>query len=298
MAEKEINYVKLTEELKKLEKDSEVKKIRTASARYIEDKLRKRMKKRYAHVLDQASQLGKQELCRLVKENMQQIGLSQRMFREFRFTLYGEDDSSAAIEFLEDVLLEKEMIRFQKEAQIPTKVWKNFIFSRIYTGETTLQKIRQQLALMSEDIQSFDRTIVASVFEVNKPLREDVHRLQKRTGMSVSDFLAYAGVSTDAWEAFYPIPKDAEEEGNVEKDEPKKKTSQKTLLKLIIGYGLDEQEAKAFLAHVNSTFVMQMDLVFLAGIRCGYNHPMEMQQILDHFSMDKNGEPYYPNPYR
>lgn len=294
----EIDYVRLEEQLNQLLADPAIRKRQTASAKYIEEKLRERMKKRHAQVLDQASRLDKQELCRLVQQNMQQIGLSQRMFREFRNTVYGKEGLSEAMKFLEAVLLEKEMLRFQKEAGIPTKVWKNFIFSRIYTGEATLRKIRRQLALTPEEIQEFDRTIVANVFEVNKPLKEDVHKLRKATGMSVSDFLAYACVSADAWESFYPVPKDAEEEEKGEKEEAKRKTSQKTLLKLIIGYRLSEQKAKAFLAHVNSAFVMRLDLVFLTGIRCEYNHPMEMQQILDFFSEDQNGEPFYPNPYR
>lgn len=295
----EINYVLLEEQLNQLLADPAIKKIRTASAEYMKEKLRGRVEKRYAQVLAPASRLDKQELCQFVKQNMQQIGLSQRMFREFKFMVYGKEGTLGAIKFLKEILLDKEMLRFQKEAQISTKVWKNFIYSRIYTGEATLQKIRQQLALMSEDIQAFDRTIVANVFEVNRSLREDVHNLRKKTGLSVSNFLAYACISADAWEPFYPVPKNAEEEGEEKKtaEEPRRKTSQKTLLKLIIGYGLSEQKAKAFLAHVNSAFVMRLDLVFLAGIRCGYNHPVEMQEILDFFSEDQNGEAFYPNPY-
>ncbi len=294
----EINYVLLEEQLNNLLADSSIRAARTASADYVIDKLRERMKSRNANVLNQASRLDKQELCRLVKQNMQNIGLSQRMFREFKNMAYGKDDTEEAIAFLEDVLLEKEIIQFRKDANIAAKVWQNFRYSRIYTDKATLQKICRQLELNPDEIEAFNRTIVVSTFDVNRPLREDAHKLQKQTGMSVFDFLIYACVSTDAWESFYPIPKkDEEEKDNPKEANPTRKTSQKTLLKLIIGFGIDEDRAKEFLANVNSAFVIRLDLIFLAAIRCGYNHPIKMQQILDFFLEDRYGESYSQNPY-
>lgn len=291
----EINYVLLEEQLNNLLADPSIRATRTASADYVIDKLRERMKSRNAKVLNQASLLDKQELCRLVKQNMQNIGLSQRMFREFKNRAYGKEGTEEAIAFLEDALLEKEIIQFRKDANIAAKVWQNFRYSRIYTDKATLQKICRQLELNPEEVEAFNRTIVASVFDVNRPLREDAHKLQKQTRMSVLDFLIYACVSTDAWESFYPIPKN--DEDNPKEANPARKTSKKTLLKLIIGFGIDENRAKDFLANVNSTFVIRLDLIFLAAIRCGYNHPIKMQEILDFFLEDRCGESYSQNPY-
>ena len=69
-------------------------------------------------------------------------------------------------------------------------------------------------------------------------------------------------------------------------------------MKLLIGYGLDEDAARAFLGIAGSAFVVRRDLVVLSGVRCGYCQPMQMQEILEFFSLGRDGQRYFDNLYR
>ena len=104
----------------------------------------------------------------------------------------------------------------------------------------------------------------------------------------MSDFLNYAFVGKEAWESFYPIEDESFKE---------KKTSQDTLLKLVIGFGLDETGAWDFMDTAKSAFAVRRDLVVLSCIRRAYTNPMQVQEILDFFAEGSNGERYYTNPY-
>lgn len=297
MAELEIHFVRLEEQLNRLLYDPEIQKRRSALPEYVTGKLQERVEDHLqalgitpaveAEFLAAPSMVTTQ-LFQIVQTGQTELGLSGRKFREFRLT--AREDRSEALAFLREALLAKEQTRFQKEAGIAAKVWLNFLHCRVLPGEATLEKLRCSLALSPEECAEFNRRIIQSVFTVDEGLRAEVHRLREATGMTVSQFLVYAWISKDAWEAFYPTRRAGDREG--------KRTSQETLLRLIIGYGLEETAARAFLTMAGSMFVVRRDLVVLAGLRCGYGKPMQMQEILEFFSLGADGQPCYENLYR
>lgn len=293
----EINYVRLEEQLNRLLYDPEIRALRGALPAYVTGKLREGMTSRLRELgftpAAEAEFLSAQavrttRVFQLVQDHQEQIGLSGRMLRQFR--MMAGADRPGALAFLQEVLLEKEQIRFRQEAGIPAKVWLNFLNCRNLTGEATLEKMRSALGLSPEECAQFNSRAIRCVFSVNEALREEVHRLREGTGMSVSQFLVYAWISKDAWEAFYPARQAGEQEH--------RQTSQETLLKLLIGYGLDEDAARAFLGIAGSAFVVRRDLVVLSGVRCGYCQPMQIQEILEFFSLGRDGQRYFDNLYR
>jgi len=175
-----------------------------------------------------------------------------------------------------------------KEAGISAKVWISFWNHTVLPGEATLEKIRSHLRLTPEQLQQYDRRVIRYVFWVDEALRQKVHALRKETGKSATDFLNYAFLGKEAWEAFYPLGDECFRE---------KKTSQETLLKLVIGFDLCEAAAWQFMDIAKSTFVVRRDLVVLACIRCACTDPILVQEILEFFAESRNGERYYTNPY-
>lgn len=290
----EFDFVRLEEHLNQLLYDPEIQKLRRALPDYVAGKLLRRGLARLEELgLDAAAReeflsavpAADTRLFQIVQENQTALGLSGRMFLEFR--MLSRADRKSGLDFLEEALASREQIRFRKEAGIPAKAWLNFLNCRNYTGEATLEKIRRGLALTPEELPEFERRVIRQVFPVGEVLRAEVHRLQAATGMNVSSFLIYAWISTDAWEAFYPVRGESQA----------RRTSQETLLKLVIGYSLKESAARTFMETAGSAFVVRRDLVVLAGIRCGFCRPMEMQKILDHFSAGRDGQPCYVNLY-
>ncbi len=298
----EIDFVRLEEHLNQLLYDPEIQKLQRGLSDYVMQKLQRGMKTWLEQFgLDAAAReeflsaesVKTTRMFRVVRQNQAQLGLSGRMLREFQMT--AKIDRESALVFLEETLLAKEQVKFRKEAGIPAKVWLNFLNCKNATGEATLEKIRQHLSLTPEEVLEFNSRIIRSVFPVDEPLRTEVHRLQKATGMTVSEFLTYAWISPDAWESFYPIR--GEKEADSLQKEQRKTTSQGTLLKLVIGYGLDEEDAKSFMRTAHSVFAVRRDLVVLSGIRCGYQQPMQMQEILEFFAESRDGQRYYINLY-
>lgn len=291
-----INFVRLEEQLNRLLYDPEIQKLRGALPEYVTGKLRERVSVRLREMgitpaveaeFCSAQSILTTQIYQIVQERQGELGLSGRKFREFR--MIAREDRPGALAFFHQVLLEKEQTRFQKEAGIVAKVWLNFLHCRVLPGEATLEKLRHGLGLSPEECAAFNSRIIQSVFTVDEALRTEVHRLQEATGMTVSQFLVYAWISKDAWEAFYPTRRAGATEG--------KRTSQETLLKLVIGYGLEEAAARAFLKMAGSMFVVRRDLVVLSGMRCGYCQPMQMQEILEFFAQGADGQPCYENLY-
>ena len=293
----EINYVRLEEQLNRLLYDKEIRKLRSALPEYVTGKLRERVSARLREMgvspaveteFLSARPILATQFFQIVQERQKELGLSGRKLREFRMT--ARVDRPGALAYFQEILLEKEQISFQKEAGIVAKVWLNFLHCRVLPGEATLKKLRHSLELTPEECVEFNRRVIQSVFPVDERLRKEVHSLREATGMTVSQFLVYAWISKDAWEAFYPNRGDGARAA--------KRTSQETLLKLVIGYGLEEEAARAFLAMAGSMFVVRRDLVVLSGIRCSYCQPMQMQEILEFFSQGTDGQPCYENLYR
>ena len=176
----EINYVRLEEQLNRLLYDPEIRALRGALPAYVTGKLREGMTSRLRELgftpAAEAEFLSAQavrttRVFQLVQDHQEQIGLSGRMLRQFR--MMAKADRSGALAFLQEVLLEKEQIRFRQEAGIPAKVWLNFLNCRNLTGEATLEKMRSALGLSPEECAQFNSRAIRCVFSVNEALREE-----------------------------------------------------------------------------------------------------------------------------
>lgn len=286
------DFVIIEEELNELLRDEKIRKLRTALVEFVTERLRERMLV-FAEEAGVNAEVERRFLAgetdvlyTLLETQKDLLGISQKQLREIR--RIAKLDRAAAWQHMTDVLLEEEKLRFRKEAGIAAKVWISFLNHSALPGEATLEKIRSHLTLTWEQQQEFARRIIRYVFWVDHALREKVHKLRRQTGLSLSDFLNYAFVGKEAWEAFYPLEDELFKE---------KKTSQETLLKLVIGFGLDETGAWDFMDTAKSTFAVRRDLVVLSCIRCGYTDPIQVQEILDFFAEGRNGQRYYANPY-
>ena len=291
-----ISFVKLEEELNELLRDEKIRKLRTALVDFVTEQLRKRVLIQLEETgFDQALKqgfLGKDPektdaFYQLLQDRKDLLGISQQQMRQLKRNAKLKPE--CGWDYLVDLQLEEEILRFRKEAGIVAKVWLSFRNHTVLPGEATLEKLRSHLSLTPEQIQEFDRRVIRYMFRVDHPLREKVHKLRKQTGLTVLDFLTYAFIGKEAWEAFYPLE---------DKSFNEKKTSQETLLKLVIGFGLDEAGAWDFMNTARSVFAVRRDLVVLSCIRCGYKDPIAVQEILDFFAEGKNGERYYTNHYR
>lgn len=286
------DFVIIEEELNELLRDEKIRKLRTALVEFVIERLRERM---LVHLEDAGFNAevelrflaGETDvLYTLLEKQRELLGISQKQMREIRRV--AKQDLAAGWQHAMDMLLEEEMLRFRKETGIAAKVWLSFLNHTVLPGEATLGKIRAHLTLTPEQQQEFERQIIRYVFWVEHALRKKVHELRKQTGLSLSDFLNYACIGKEAWEAFYPL-----EDENFKG----KKTSQETLLKLVIGFSLDERGAWEFMDTAKSVFAVRRDLVVLSCIRCGYTDPIQVQEILEFFAEDGNGQRYYTNPY-
>ncbi len=224
----------------------------------------------------------KKELLERFRAAAEESGISQR-----RFNVILKMDRKSALEDLKSELLEKELILFRKENNLSAKVWLSFLNCTVLPGKSTLEKIKNGLNLNDNEAKEFDSLVIQNVFYVNKKLCECVRDYLNMMGMNATEFSNYACIGRDAWSAF-SCSNDSEDV---------KKTSQGTLLKMTIGFGLDEDKAWKFMDTAGSTFVVRRDLVFLACIHCQYHNPENVDVILDHFNTDYYGHPIYENPY-
>ena len=303
---RKINYVLLEEALNSLLADDAIRARRYGQVNMVKEKLLGRVRAGmremgFTDAHRAAFLQGEPESVKLLSELAAGL-LPQRKLALFLAMLRRQDEDEstakygAALSALEDHLLYKEQIRFREECKLSTKVWKGFYNSTAISGPKTLQAIQDGLKLTEEERARFDALAIPEVFPANDPLKREVHTRRKNTGMSILEFLNFAFVGKDAWEAFYPIP--GEEDGSETNPSPApRNTSQDTLLKLLIGFGLGESDARALLALAGSDFILLRDLVFLVSIRTGFGHPDLMPEILDYFSEGEDGEPRYVSPY-
>lgn len=291
-----VSFVKIEEELNELLRDDRIRALRTALMDFVTERLRERVLVRLEEAgFDRELKQGylakdpakTEAFYQLLQDQREYLGISLKQLQLLKRN--GKASRECGWECLLDIQLEEAILRFRKEAGIAAKVWLSFRNHTVLPGEATLEKLRSHLSLTPEQQQEFDRRVIRYVFWVDHALREKVHKLRKQTGMSLSDFLTYAFIGKEAWEAFYPL----EDESFIGK-----KTSQETLLKLVIGFGLNEEAAWQFMEVAKSAFVVRRDLVVLSCLRCEYTDPMEVQEILEFFAEGRNGERYYTNLYR
>lgn len=294
-----IDYVELENTLNKLQRDSRVRSYRNAPVNFVRIRLQKAVceKLKAAGLTQQLEQgfLDKDPVLTKafygwLQTNAESLKISQDAIRRIKRTAKSDDAMAreAALDDLLDYLLSKECILFYQRAKIAAKVWSCFINSTEPTGEITKQKIIQTLGLSQEEAAEFSKYVISHVIYVTKELREKVETLWDSTGMFLADFQNYACVGKEAWEAFYISKKDPAQ---------LRRTSQDTLLKLVIGFGLDEEGAWDFMDTAQSAFIFRKDLVFLACVCCSHLDPVDVQQILEFFNTDKEGNSCYYNPY-
>jgi len=325
----EIDYVQLEEQLNLLSMDPEVRRRRTGVMDFIMARLRERINRKLGKLgLDDMLEQdfrrlasGKDRQC--VKEHayfqtvvQQDLKLSARQLSEFRKC--AAVDPSAAVDIMKQHLLEKEILDFQKNCGIAPASWKRFREAYTYISEKDVRLIERgfadpqkmlsirdqyisekklvavckELSLTSEEKRELRNLFILNSFTVTAAFRTEVGdcrtntRLPDGTAPGVSDFLIYARIGRDAWEAFYAS-------GSNNEPSAPKRTSQETLLKLVVGFGMCESCAKRFLEKIGSGFFMRRDLVVLSAIRCGWNQPILMEDILRFFSTGPHGEEYY-----
>lgn len=297
---KKINYVLLEETLNTLLADEEIKQRRYGQVNMVKEKLRERVQSSLDAlgfpVETQSLYLdGEAEAAGILAGILPGL-LSQRKLRSF--LLQQSSARPAALAYLKECMLDKAQIAFRKETGLSAKVWLGFYNSTAATSPETLEIIRRGLKLTNEECRRFDAMAIPEFFPVNDPLKREVHVRRRETGMAILEFLDFAYVSKDAWEAFYPIPPEGDDPPAQEKGIPDiRSTSQDTLLKLIIGFGIPEADARALLGLAGSDFTLLRDLVFLAAMRTQYGHPDYLPEILDFFAEDEEGKTRYANPY-
>lgn len=290
-----IYYERLEEELNSLLRDQKIRKLRMAPVEYVEKLLRGRMELRLKEAgFDEAMENGflqkdpekTKALYALFSNRELGLAISQKQMRELKRC--AKQNPKSALAYLLDIQLEEEKLRFRKQIQLQAKVWLSFLNGTVATGEATKEKIQKGLQMTPAQQAEFEKLLITRSFLVDKALRQVVHELLEKTGMILADFQIYAFIGKEAWEPF-ALPKNDSDK--------KKKTSQGTLLKLVIGFGLEEEGAWDFMEQAQSVFVEYRDLVFLACIRSRYVNPIQVQEILEFFAQDGEGNRIYTNPY-
>ena len=299
-------FVRVEEQFNQLLCDPEIRKERYAQQDFVLEKLRARVEvQQVEYGIDDAARkefiaadsFENTRLYQALQQHKTELSLSGRKLDEFRLCAKDaaqhtgeknveatQENRQAALKLLDEVLLSRAAVRFQKDMKLSTKVWKQFLNCHAVPKDTTLDKIRNQLALTSEEARKFNSLRIRSVFPVYDPLQRNedlqlknlVHKLRKSTGMKVYDFLSHALLGPDAWAVFYFNPR-----SRIKRTAPN--TSQDTLLKLVVGFQLGEEDAKAFMRTARSAFVTRKDLLVLACIRCGCQDPFMVQEVIKHY---------------
>lgn len=292
----DLDYVRLEEKINSLQKDEKIKARREALPEFIWKRLRERSEQRLdpkvftPELLEgflKEDPVNTKKFFALLEEKAEELQLSQKKLLEIRRAAKAK--RASALETLREALLGREAIRFREEAQIAAKNWNPILNAAVPPGEILLERISRHLNLTQEQQAEFNALAVHRVFYVSASLRREVGDLLEKTGMNASRFRDYAFIGKDAWQPFQ-TPKTTEA--------LPRKTSQETLLKLIIGFGLEEEPAWAFMETAGGTFMLRIDLVFLACVCCGYQKPLWVMEILDFFAEDEDGNILYGNPYK
>ncbi len=292
-----LNYIALEETMNNLLSDTEIKKHREALVDFVKSRLNdvalSRLEEKGITQEMKNAFVDKKTSCDTIKALLERIqtaalelDISKRRLAEFRRNA-SIDGRASALKGLEEALLEKELILFRQNNKLSAKVWLSFLNCTVLPSQSTLETIKKGLKLDDSESKEFDSLVIQNVFDVDKALYDCVQAYLKQTGKNATDFSNDACISKDAWSAF-----------SCSKDSSSvKKTSQGTLLKLTIGFDLNEDEAWDFMETAGSSFVVRRDLVFLACIHCQYHKPWEVDAALIRFNNDNYRQLCYENPY-
>ncbi len=294
-------WYQMEETINNLQKDPRVAEPRAALVKFVDGFLLDRIQKRLEEMgiteacLEQfrletpANKRGpaRKVLYQLLEENSQALRLSRENIRLVRRT--ARLNRQAGLETLKTILLKEERIAFRKEAEIDPSVWQNFIHGSNYTGQETLAKLAKGLNLDASQEKVMRSKAIRSSVPVDEDVRKEVKKRSLATGMNLTQFKAYACIGKDAWEVFYVSTKEPER---------KKRASQETLLKLVVGYGEDEKESWAFMDAVGSGFYVRRDVVVLACILQNRRTPDAVYPVLEKYGADGATTEYFENLYR
>ncbi len=284
--------------------------IRNAAFSYVSDRLTEKVKNTLEEIgIDEEcknafasdDKEAEKKVINAVESNRKELHMSGRSLDAFRNECRA--DKSVALKNLTDLLLEKEFLTLQKkktkelkpddsqENKLYPKTWGKFRNGSNYTSQETAEKLSESLALSPREKEEFFSLILKDTFEITDKLCEEVFFLRKKTGKTIEDFCTHAFISASCWARFYGPRASAktEQSNNIE---------QKTLLKLVLAFDIDEEKSKAFMGIPGSGFYKFLDNIFLTCICFDLHDPINAAEIID-FYIDNNAmiNENFSNPY-
>lgn len=274
--------------VRELERSPETRRLRTQAGAWLQPRLEEWMYRQLGRSPAEREDFlsGAEPLYQQLRQQiMQTLALPEEQYSPLRTQ---EKKSNADGAYWLDRTLFQHMLR---SIGVSPSTWRRIAEGSKAPSEATLQKLIHALALTDDEAAQLRRLVIKDVFDDLSRLRPRVRELVKdwRRDMAEGDeeqapmtaFLAHSDISPTAMHVF-------------QHDEPDD-TSQKTLLKLLIAFGMDETAARAFLALVDSGFLVRRDLVVLSCIRSHVYQIHDLERILDCFNDLK---PPYQNLYK
>lgn len=254
-----------------------------------------------------------------------EFGFPTRELRELKIKMTHDDRDEAALIIIREYLRKKENIAFKKNSGVANSVLSKFLSAQVRTGKENLEKIAAAVGLNETETQKFLGLCPALYYDITYALaKATAYHIEETEvqikGTGFNNFGEYAmlekPLNSFCLKCFKNKDKEDSDTEKAWKDEQKKKirkklkenndenadaeesvlrTKQDTLLKLVAGFGIGEDDAKAFLGIAGSRFVTVCDLAFLVAITRGYEllgrrHPLDVFYIVDFLS---NGEMGY-----
>ncbi|MBR6619564.1 MAG: hypothetical protein IKK85_04415 [Clostridia bacterium] len=279
----------------------------------------KTVKDKIAVILENDLGLAKREAKASAKTRFGSINQgsaeAERLSREYLINLYSSTKNAEqnANQSLGDVLLQKEFVKFQKELAdekiLPSTGWWKFANAVACTLDETVELIAQHLGSTKEEKTALAEEMlgknISEYFMVNRAISDEVNTRitplapdTKDRGI-IEEFTEGIDISKDTLKKF-----NLDLFGERKNPTPEIKVRFYELLKLIALFGMEEKEAREFLAKVNRDFVMTMDLAFLTAITKGYEFvPKEPLYValITHYLSGYTGKrtdcPRFANPY-
>lgn len=270
----------------RLQADKCIYQRRYAARTWLDYRLTERFCAEIDAILEDAALTARDQRLRL-EAKAEELNLSVQRKKEFRRAM-SEPTFDTAADFLKSMYLVRARAELTKKAKLSGATWSRFIHVTTCPSEETVNRIIEGLKLIhglelnEEDERKFRALVIRDHFKVTDSLREEV-RIRKGAE-SAESFCKRNFISSKAWTPFRPNQIDA-------------LTTQSTLLKLVIGFGLSPHEGKAFLALVDSAFLTRRDHVVLACITEALYDVYVVHVILELSQSDSPYEKPYINIY-
>jgi len=279
----------------------------------------KTVKNKIAAILENDLELAKKDAktgakTRLDSDN-QHSAEAEKISREYLLNLYSSTKNAQqnSQKMLGDVLLQKELVKLQKELAdkkiLSSTGWWKFSNAVVCTLDETVELIAQHLGSTEEEKTALTQEMlcknISEYFEVNQAISDEVNTRIKPLAPDTND----RGIIEEFTEGI-DISKDTLKKFNLDLFGKREISTKEIrvrfyeLLKMIALFGMEEKEAREFLAKVNRDFVMTMDLAFLTAITTGYEFvpkdPLYVALITHHlsgFTGKRTDCPRFVNPY-